>query len=58
MAETIDWARALSLLGGAELDASNASAALGALLKYREDRDRVVEHDLSAIVSQAVARSA
>ena len=55
VAETIDWARALSLLGGATLDAANASAALGALLKYREDRDRVVEHDLAAIVADAVA---
>ena len=58
VAETIDWARALNLLGGVELDASNASAALGALLKYREDRDRVVEHDLPAIVARAVAKSA
>ncbi len=53
VAETIDWARALNLLGGAKLDLANASATLGALLKYREDRDRVVEHDLSAIVSDA-----
>ena len=55
VAETIDWARALSLLGGARLDLANASAALGALLKYREDRDRVIEHDLAAIVSEASA---
>ena len=55
VAETIDWARALNLLGGSTLDAANASAALGALLKYREDRDRVIEHGLSAIVAEAVA---
>jgi MoxR-like ATPase len=53
VAETIDWARALSLLGGATLDLANASATLGALLKYREDRDRVVEHDLAGIVVDA-----
>ena len=53
VAETIDWARALSLLGGAKLDLANASATLGALLKYREDRDRVIEHDLAAIVADA-----
>ncbi len=53
VAETIDWARALSLLGGATLDLANASATLGALLKYREDRDRVIEHDLAAIVADA-----
>ena len=55
VAETIDWARALKLLGGATLDLANASAALGALLKYREDRDRVIGHDLDAIVADAVA---
>ena len=55
VAETIDWARALNLLGGAKLDLANASATLGALLKYREDRDRVIEHDLAAIVSEAAA---
>ena len=58
VAETIDWARALSLLGGAKLDLANASATLGALLKYREDRDRVIEHDLAAIVSEAAAAPA
>ena len=57
VAETIDWARALSLLGGARLDLANASATLGALLKYREDRDRVIEHDLAAIVADAADRS-
>ncbi len=55
VAETIDWARALNLLGGATLDVAGASAALGALLKYREDRDRVIDHDLPAIVAAAVA---
>ena len=57
VAETIDWARALSLLGGATLDLANASATLGALLKYREDRDRVIDHDLAAIVADAAAHS-
>ena len=55
VAETIDWARALSLLGGATLDLANASATLGALLKYREDRDRVIERDLAAIVADAAS---
>ena len=55
VAETIDWARALSLLGGAKLDLANASATLGALLKYREDSDRVIEHDLAGIVAEAAA---
>jgi MoxR-like ATPase len=41
VAETIDWARALHHLGTAELDLETASATLGALVKYREDADRV-----------------
>ena len=55
VAETIDWARALNLLGGATLDLANASATLGALLKYREDQDRVIERDLAAIVADAAS---
>jgi len=41
VAETLDWARALQTLGAADLDLASASATLGALVKYREDRDRV-----------------
>jgi MoxR-like ATPase len=41
VAETLDWARALHHLGTAELDLAAASATLGALVKYREDADRV-----------------
>jgi MoxR-like ATPase len=41
VAETIDWARALSHLGTTDLDLETASATLGALVKYREDADRV-----------------
>ncbi len=41
VAETLDWARALETLGVAELDLDSASATLGALVKYREDGDRV-----------------
>ncbi|MCW2773428.1 MAG: ATPase associated with various cellular, 5, partial [Nocardioides sp.] len=41
VAETLDWARALHYLGTAEVDLESASAALGALVKYREDADRV-----------------
>ena len=41
VAETLDWARALTSLGTAELDLGSAAATLGALLKYREDADRV-----------------
>jgi MoxR-like ATPase len=41
VAETLDWARALHYLGTAEVDLAAASATLGALVKYREDSDRV-----------------
>ncbi|MDN5894984.1 MAG: MoxR family ATPase [Nocardioides sp.] len=41
VAETLDWARALHALGASELDLATASSTLGALVKYREDRDRV-----------------
>jgi MoxR-like ATPase len=41
VAETLDWARALHHLGSAEVDLATASATLGALVKYREDADRV-----------------
>jgi hypothetical protein len=41
VAETLDWARALDHLGTTELDLASAAATLGALLKYREDADRV-----------------
>ncbi|SFC89144.1 MoxR-like ATPase [Nocardioides terrae] len=41
VAETLDWARALSYLGSDQVDLATASATLGALVKYREDADRV-----------------
>jgi MoxR-like ATPase len=41
VAESLDWAMALQLLGARELDMDAASASLGAVLKYREDVDRV-----------------
>jgi MoxR-like ATPase len=41
VAETLDWARALNHLGTTEIDLAAASATLGALVKYREDADRV-----------------
>ena len=41
VAETLDWARALQALGQTELDLATAASTLGAVLKYREDADRV-----------------
>ncbi len=41
VAESLDWARALQLVGARHLDVDSAAATLGAVLKYREDADRV-----------------
>ncbi len=41
VAETLDWARALNHRGTTSLDLASAAATLGALVKYREDGDRV-----------------
>ena len=41
VAETLDWARALHELGARELDVESAAATLGAVVKYREDAQRV-----------------
>ena len=41
VAETLDWARALHALGRDDLDLASAAATLGAVVKYREDVERV-----------------
>ena len=41
IAESIDWARALVLLGAGALDEKLARSTLGVLLKYEEDRVKV-----------------
>ncbi len=41
VAESLDWARALELVGARHLDVESAARTLGAVLKYREDADRV-----------------
>ncbi|MEJ2867347.1 MoxR family ATPase [Actinomycetospora sp. OC33-EN08] len=40
VAETLDWAAALELIGARHLDLESATTTLGAVLKYREDADR------------------
>ena len=51
VAESLDWAQALVALGRSELDAASAAATLGAVLKYREDSQRVVAAGLDAILA-------
>jgi len=53
VAETIDWADALSALGCGELDQATATATLGTMLKYREDHERVRGDVLAGIVNEA-----
>jgi MoxR-like ATPase len=58
VAETIDWAEALTRLGITELDERAVEATLGTVLKYREDQQRVREHGMNQIVLAAIERSA
>ncbi len=50
VAETLDWAQALHTLGATDLDLETAAATLGAVLKYREDAERV-QASLARILS-------
>jgi MoxR-like ATPase len=51
VAESIDWAEPLRTFGRSELDAAAAAATLGAVLKYREDAQRVVAAGLDTILA-------
>jgi MoxR-like ATPase len=57
VAETIDWALALSALGRADLDERAVGATLGTVLKYREDQERVRQGGLAGLVAAAVERA-
>jgi MoxR-like ATPase len=50
VAETIDWAQALRLLGDDDITEAATSATLGTLLKYREDQQRVKAHGIGALL--------
>jgi MoxR-like ATPase len=50
VAESLDWAEALHVLGARSLNRDNAARTLGAVLKYQEDTDRVRETVLDALV--------
>jgi len=57
VAETIDWATALAALGVSELDETTVESTLGAVLKYREDQERVRQQGgIADIVKQAFER--
>ena len=50
VAESIDWAQALHLLGAQRLDPDLAAATLGAVLKYQEDAARIRDTVLAELV--------
>lgn len=50
IAETLDWAAALKLLNAGQLKADVIDETLGAILKYREDIERVREHGLASLI--------
>ncbi|GAA3389377.1 AAA family ATPase [Cryptosporangium minutisporangium] len=50
VAETLDWARALHMLGVARLDLESSARTVGALVKYREDAEKV-RHALDRILT-------
>jgi MoxR-like ATPase len=51
VAESIDWAAALHALGARQYDPELAALTLGAVLKYREDADRVRDVTLEALLA-------
>lgn len=53
VAETIDWAQALSVLGAARLDERTVERTLGTVLKYREDAERVRAAGLTDLLTEA-----
>jgi MoxR-like ATPase len=54
VAETIDWAQALTVLGATHIDERTVERTLGAVLKYREDAERVREGGIAALVAAAL----
>ena len=55
VAETLDWAAALIVMGRDELDEETVVDTLGVLLKYQDDVQRVQDSLLSNLVEQARA---
>jgi MoxR-like ATPase len=53
VAETLDWTQALLALGAHTLDADTATRTLGAVLKYREDHERVARQGLADVIEAA-----
>jgi MoxR-like ATPase len=54
VAETIDWAQAISVLGSSHLDERTVERTLGTVIKYREDAERVRAAGLADLVNDAL----
>jgi MoxR-like ATPase len=55
VAETVDWAQALAVLGRRELDAEVVHSTLGSVLKYQEDLNLVRDETLVSLLAEARA---
>jgi MoxR-like ATPase len=55
VAETIDWAQALTVLGRQDIDEEVVETTLGSLLKVREDVEALRSGRLAALVADALA---
>ena len=58
VAETIDWAHALTQLDCMGLDSNNISDTVGALLKYQDDIERIKGSEASRILDEVRAEIA
>jgi len=54
IAETLDWANALHLLGAGSLTEESVDASLGTLLKYREDQERARRAGIESVIEIAL----
>jgi MoxR-like ATPase len=52
VAETIDWANALRVLGARQLDESMVSDTMGVILKYREDVEQLRARGAASVVHE------
>jgi MoxR-like ATPase len=55
VAETVDWAQSLAVLGQRELDAELVQSTLGSVLKYQEDLELVSDETLVSLLAEARA---
>jgi MoxR-like ATPase len=57
VAESIDWAQALSRLGRETIDETTVQASLGTVLKYREDQQRARSYGINELLQAAGLRA-